>query len=100
MTKTAASRIRAGLTLTFTLATAAFIAGCVSYSPGQLARMPSVDLCDLRATQGINLSDDTKRALDGELQRRNDNCTNYAAVIAQRRDAFMYREMYGKQDNP
>ncbi|MGZ5136807.1 MAG: hypothetical protein ACXWCX_03285, partial [Burkholderiales bacterium] len=82
------------------LAAAALIAGCVSYSPSQLAAMPSVDLCDLRATQGINLSEDTKRALEGELQRRNDNCSNYAAVIAQRRDAFMYREMYGKQDNP
>jgi hypothetical protein len=92
--------MRSALTLTFTLAAAAFIAGCVSYSPSQLAGMPSVDLCDLRATQGINLSEDTKRALEGELQRRNDNCSNYAAVIAQRRDAFMYRETYGKQDNP
>ena len=99
MTKTAASRVRAPL-MTSTLAAAAFIAGCVSYSPSQLASMSSVDLCDLRATQGVNLADDTERALQGELQRRNDNCSSHAAVIAERRSAFLYREMYGKQDNP
>jgi negative regulator of sigma E activity len=79
---------------------AAMLAGCVSYTPDKLAAMSSVDLCDLQATQGVNLSADTKRALQGEVQRRNDSCGNYAAVIAQRRDEFLYREMYGKQDNP
>jgi hypothetical protein len=97
MTKTVFPR--AALTLVFTLA-AALLAGCVSYSPGQLSAMSNVDLCELRETQGMNLSDETKRAVQGELQRRNDSCSNHAAVLAQRREAFLYREMYGKHDNP
>jgi hypothetical protein len=97
MTKTVFSRI--ALTLTSAIA-AALVAGCISYSPGQLSALSNVDLCELRETQGMNLSADTKRAVQGELQRRNDSCSNHAAVLAQRRDAIMYREMYGKQDNP
>ena len=97
MTKTVFAR--AALMLPFTFA-AALLAGCVSYSPSQLSAMSNVDLCELRETQGMNLSADTKRAVQGELQRRNDSCSNHAAVLAQRRDAIMYREMYGKQDNP
>ena len=87
------------LTLVSTIA-AALLAGCVSYSPSQLSAMSNVDLCELREVQGMNLSNDTKRAVEGELQRRNDRCSNHAAVLAQRREAFMYREMYGKHDNP
>ena len=97
MTKTVCSR--AALTLAFTFA-AALLAGCVSYSPSQLSAMSNVDLCELRETLGMNLSDDTKRAVQGELQRRNDSCSNHAAVLAQRREALLYREMYGKHDNP
>ena len=35
-----------------------------------------------------------------ELQRRKDSCGTYAGVLAERRQAFMQREMYGKHDNP
>jgi hypothetical protein len=97
MTKTVFHR--AALTLISAIA-AALLAGCVSYSPAQLSAMSNVDLCELREAQGMNLSADTKRAVEGELQRRNDRCSNHAAVLAQRREAFLYREMYGKHDNP
>jgi len=97
MTKTLFPRV--ALTLVSAIA-AALLAGCVSYSPSQLSAMSNVDLCELREAQGMNLSNDTKRAVEGELQRRNDRCSNHAAVLAQRREAFLYREMYGKHDNP
>jgi hypothetical protein len=97
MTKTVFPRVT--LTLVSIIA-AALLAGCISYSPSQLSAMSNVDLCELREAQGMNLSNDTKRAVEGELQRRNDRCSNHAAVLAQRRDAILYREMYGKHDNP
>jgi hypothetical protein len=94
------AHIPSSFRLAFTIAAGAVMAGCVSYAPDKLAAMPTVELCDLQATQGLNLSADTKRALQAEVQRRNESCSKYAAVIAERRDASLYREMYGKQDNP
>jgi hypothetical protein len=62
--------------------------------------MSSIDLCELQQVQGMNMSAETKQALQSELQRRNDSCGTYAAVLAERRQAFMQREMYGKHDDP
>ena len=76
------------------------LAGCVSYSPAQLSSMSAVDLCETEYMQGPNLSADTKRAIQGEMQRRNDNCRNHATAVAQRYEEFMYRETYGKADSP
>jgi len=100
MTKTAIASPSRFLTVSIGLAAAVLVTGCVSYSPSRLASMSTIDLCELRETQGRNLSEDTRRALQGELQRRNDSCTNHAAVLAQRRQDFMQQEMYGKHDDP
>jgi hypothetical protein len=88
------------LCITAALAASALITGCVSYSQARVSTMATVDLCELRAVQGVNLSDETKRIMQGELQRRNESCTQYSAALAERREAFMYREMYGKHDDP
>lgn len=101
--KSAPARMRGPLTVFISLvslAICAVLAGCVTYSQSQLAAMSSVDLCELQAVQNINLTDDTQRALQGELQRRNDNCRNHAAAVEERRQAFMYRQTYGKIDAP
>jgi hypothetical protein len=74
--------------------------GCVSYSPSQLSAMNTVDLCELREVQGPNLSPDTRNAMQGELSRRGESCTTHNAALAERREAFLYREIYGKSDNP
>lgn len=74
--------------------------GCVSYSPSQLSAMDIVDLCELREVQGPNLSPDTRTAMQSELSRRGETCAKHSAAVAERREAFMYREMYGKHDNP
>ena len=78
----------------------AAMAGCVAYSPAQISAMPTVDLCELADVQRSNMNADTRRALESELQRRNDNCGNHAAAVAERRQAFLDREMYGKHDDP
>jgi hypothetical protein len=78
----------------------AICAGCVSYSPSQLSAMDTVDLCELREVQGPNLLPETKGAMQSELSRRGESCAKYVAEVAERRAEFLYREMYGRQDNP
>ena len=90
---------RSRITLAF-LSLSAALGGCVSYSPAQISAMPTVDLCELADVQGRNMNADTRRALESELQRRNDNCGNHAAAVAERREAFLDREVYGKHDDP
>jgi hypothetical protein len=76
------------------------LGACVSYSPSQLTGMNTVDLCELGQMQGPNLSPETRSAMQSELQRRNESCSKYSAVLAQRYSDFMYRETYGRHDNP
>lgn len=78
----------------------AAVAGCATYSPGQLSAMSAADLCELQNMQGSNLSAATRQTIQSELQRRNDNCGNHAGEVARRYQAFMDRETYGKQDDP
>jgi len=82
------------------LAAAALLGGCATYTPSQLSAMSAADICELEYRQGRNLSADGKRAIESELQRRNDNCRNHAAEVNERFAAFMYRETYGKGDSP
>ncbi len=88
------------LCVTVALTASALATGCVSYSQARISAMPTVDVCELSVVQGLNLSEETKRTMQSELQRRNESCTQYTAVLAERRAAFMYREMYGKHDDP
>ena len=81
-------------------AAALLLVGCVTYSSAQLSGMNTVDLCELQQMQGPNLSPETKAAMQGELSRRNESCATHSAVLAQRHADFMYRQTYGKHDNP
>jgi hypothetical protein len=76
---------------------ALLLAGCVSYSPAQLSAMQTVDICETIDVQSYNLSPDTRSALQSELSRRNESCSKYSDVVAQRRQDFLDRETYGKQ---
>jgi len=76
---------------------AASLPGCVTYPPGQLAGLSSLELCELRENQGVNLTEETRRALASELQRRNDDCRGHAAAVAARRAEALYLDMYGRQ---
>jgi hypothetical protein len=86
--------------LAATAAAALLLAGCVTYSQAQLSGMNTVDLCELQQIQGPNLSPETKAAMQGELSRRNESCGKYSAVLAERYADFMFRETYGRQDDP
>jgi hypothetical protein len=76
------------------------LAGCVTYSPSQLSAMNTVDMCELEQMQRPNLSAETKSAFQSELQRRGESCAKYSAELEKRYADFMYRETYGKNDNP
>ena len=80
------------------VALAALLGGCATYTPSQLSAMSAADICELEYMQRPNLSPQGKQAIQSELQRRNDNCRNHAVEVAARFDLFMYREMYGKPD--
>ena len=76
---------------------ALLLAGCVSYSPSQLAAAQTVDLCETIDVQAYNLSTETRSAIRSELARRNESCASYSSAVAQRRQDFLDRETYGKQ---
>src|SRR5689334_10497365 len=78
-------------------AAALLLGGCVTYSAGQLSRMSSVDICEAIDVQAYNLAPETRSAMQSELSRRNDSCSNHSAVVAQRRKDALDYETYGKQ---
>jgi hypothetical protein len=100
MKKNAFRCVRLPLAGAASVALVALVGGCVNYSPAQLSAMSTVDICETEYMQGRNLSPEARQAIQSELQRRNDNCGKHATEVAQRYEAFMYRETYGKQDNP
>ena len=100
MTTESRSPTRRGLAAAVSVALAALLGGCVTYSPAQLSAMSAVDICELEYRQGPNLTPETKQAIQGELSRRKDNCRNHAIEVAQRFEEFMYRETYGRHDEP
>ena len=81
-----------------TVAAAALLGGCAVYTPSGLSQMSAADICELEYMQRPNLSPAGKKAIQSELQRRNDNCGNHAAEVQERFAAFMWRETYGKPD--
>lgn len=81
-----------------TLAAAALLGGCASYTPRDLSAIAIGDLCYLEYMQRPNLSAEGKQAIQSELRRRNDSCRNHTAEVAQRFDDFMWRETYLIQD--
>jgi hypothetical protein len=99
MTRSASARA-ASLPLAVSLAVAALLGGCVALSPSELAAKSSVDLCEYQDVQGRNLNDDARRALLAEVKRRNDDCRNHAAEVAQRREEVLYHLVYGSPDDP
>ena len=93
-------RARRPLAAAASSALSVLLTGCVNYTPSQLSAMSTFDICETEYMQRPNLSPEAKQAIQSELQRRNDNCGKHAVEVAHRYDEFMYREMYGKHDNP
>lgn len=79
---------------------AALLAGCVNYTPRKLASMSAVDICEAQDVQGANLTPETRRAMQDELQRRKTDCRSHTAEVAQRREDVLHELVYGSPDDP
>lgn len=71
-----------------------FVAGCITYTPQELSAMPPLKLCEMQLYSRVNLKDETKRLLQTELSRRNEDCRKYVPEIeaerAYERETAMY----------
>jgi hypothetical protein len=88
------------LSVVAALSFAALAVGCGTYNPSGLSSMAAVDMCELEYMQGRNLSAAAKQTIQSELAKRNDNCRNHAAEVAQRYADYMYHLTYGAPDEP
>lgn len=90
-------RIRTGARALAAVAVTLGLGGCLTYGSQELAATPTLELCEMQTTYRVNLSDESRRRLDRELQRRNADCTLHAAEIKARRDEELYDRMYRNQ---
>lgn len=79
---------------------ASVLGGCVTYSQSRLAAMSTTDICEAQDVQGANLTPETRRAMQDELQRRKTDCRSVAAEVAQRREDTLHELVYGSPDDP
>ena len=59
--------------------------------------MSSYNLCELQSTQRLNLTEESKRALRSELDRRKENCSSHLAGIRARQQEELDLRTYGMQ---
>lgn len=79
------------------LSAAALLGGCVSYAPERYSGMSAYQLCELSGSQRMNITEASRRALDAELKRRNEDCRTLSAQIARDRADDTYDRMYNRQ---
>lgn len=90
-------RIRTGAPALAALLAALALGSCLSYESQELAAIPALDLCEMQTTYRVNLSLDSRRQLERELQRRDADCAVHAAEIKARRDEELYDRTYRNQ---
>lgn len=82
------------------VAAATLLGGCVTYSQSRLAAMSTTDICEAQDVQGPNLTPESRRAMQDELQRRKTDCRSVAAEVALRREDALHELVYGSPDDP
>jgi hypothetical protein len=90
-------RVRMGAWVLAALLPMLGLVGCLMYAAQELAATPTLELCEMQTTYRVNLSDESRRRLERELQGRNADCTVHAADIKARRDEELYDRMYRNQ---
>jgi hypothetical protein len=79
------------------LALSPLLAGCLSYGLNQVSAMSSYDLCALQAEQRMNLTSESQRLVQSEIDRRKENCARYAGAIQTQRSEDLYDRTYRTQ---
>ena len=75
-------------------AAAALLAGCITYTPQQVARMPAYDLCEAQLYSRVNLTAETRTRVNEEIARRRENCSAQVPLIEADRAAETEQHMY------
>ena len=70
---------------------------CTIQGPQQVSALSTYDICETQVNQSWNLSDEARRALQGELDRRKENCGPHRSAIRAARDEELYDRMYRNQ---
>lgn len=78
-------------------ASALLLSACLTYTPQQLSQRTAVDLCEMSTEYRVNLSDESRRRVAAELERRKIDCLDQRAAIKMKRDAQMYEWTYLNQ---
>lgn len=71
--------------------------GCQSYAPSRVSAMSTYDICELQALQNPNLTEEARRLMRSELERRKETCAPHQAAIRAQQDKDLYDQMYGGQ---
>ena len=79
------------------IASALLLAACLTYTPQELSGRSAVDLCEMQTEYRVNLSEESRRRLAAELERRKIDCRDQRAAIKMKRDAQMYEWTYLNQ---
>jgi len=79
------------------LSLAVTVSGCQTYAPSQVSAMSTYDICELQALQTPNLTEESRRLVRSELERRKDTCAPHQAAIKVQRDKDLYDQTYGNQ---
>ncbi len=69
-------------------------AGCITYTPQELAAMPGLELCEMQLYSRVNLDNETKARLQDELKKRNEDCRQYVAELEKQRAEDIETRMY------
>ena len=69
----------------------------MTYGPQRVSGMSTYDICETQVGQGWNLNDESKRALQGELDRRKESCGPHRTAIQAQRNEELYDRMYRNQ---
>jgi len=72
-------------------------AGCMTYSPQQVAALSTYEICETEVNQRPNLAEDTRRLLQAELARRKESCAPHVPAIEAARERDFYDQVYGNQ---
>ena len=75
---------------------AAAVTGCITYSPAQVSAMSAYDLCEAELYNRVNLTDDTRAQVSGEIRKRNEDCSRQVPAIEAEREFERDDAMYGR----
>lgn len=73
------------------------LSGCLTYGPSQLGAMSTYDICETQAIQAANMTEESRRLVRSELERRKESCAPHQAAIRAQLAEDLYDRTYRNQ---